>query len=84
MGGGIFKDVTLIGNVFSRQVHTQSSSFDCYESYRSGFADEKLLKMVLDFIDQRMAHSTMSIQDIGYKVGLSQCQLYRKMKTLTG
>ena len=46
--------------------------------------DEKLLKNVLDFIDSKLGDSSLGVEDICYKIGLSSSQLYRKMKALTG
>ncbi|SFB80859.1 Signal transduction histidine kinase [Parapedobacter composti] len=46
--------------------------------------DEKLLKKVLSFIDERLSDSDLNVDDICEHIGLSRAQLYRKMKALTG
>ena len=46
--------------------------------------DEKLLKKLLDFVDEKIADPELSIEHICDKIGLSKTQLYRKMIALTG
>lgn len=46
--------------------------------------DEKLLKRVLAYIEEKLAEPTLNVDEICDKIGLSRTQLYRKMKALTG
>ena len=45
--------------------------------------DEKLLKKLLDYVDERISDPDLSIEDICLNVGISRTQLYRKIKALT-
>ena len=46
--------------------------------------DEKLLKNLLGYVEERMADPSLSVEDICTKVGISRTQLYRKIKAMTG
>jgi len=46
--------------------------------------DEKLLKKVLAFVEEKMGDPKLDVAEICLNIGLSRTQLYRKMKALTG
>ncbi|WP_308379258.1 hybrid sensor histidine kinase/response regulator transcription factor [Parapedobacter tibetensis] len=46
--------------------------------------DEKLLKKVLGYVEERIDDSGLNVDEICTSIGLSRTQLYRKMKALTG
>ncbi|CAM4090248.1 Helix-turn-helix domain-containing protein [Pedobacter westerhofensis] len=46
-------------------------------------ADERLLKRVLEYVEERIDDSDLHIDEICDKIGLSRTQLYRKMKAMT-
>lgn len=46
--------------------------------------DEKLLKKLLQYVEERISDNELSIEDICAEVGVSRTHLYRKVKALTG
>jgi len=46
--------------------------------------DEKLLKKIIDCIDEKMNDSSLGPDDIGDIVGISRSSLHRKVKSITG
>lgn len=46
--------------------------------------DEKLLKKILNFVEERLADTELSVDHICNTIGLSKTQLYRKITALTG
>jgi len=46
--------------------------------------DEKLLKKVLAFVEEKIGDPELDVAEICTSIGLSRTQLYRKMKALTG
>lgn len=46
--------------------------------------DDKLLKRIMDVINQNIQNSELSIDNIASEVGISRVHLHRKMKALTG
>jgi len=46
--------------------------------------DEKLMKKLLQYVEDRLSDSELSVDDICSNVGVSRTQLYRKIKAMTG
>ncbi len=46
--------------------------------------DEKLIKRTIDFINENMTESGLTIEKIAEEVGLSRVHFYRKIKAITG
>ena len=46
--------------------------------------DKSFLKQLRKIIQENLANSDLSVEQIGDEIGLSRVQLYRKVKTLTG
>ncbi|WP_456311990.1 two-component regulator propeller domain-containing protein [Pseudomonas shirazensis] len=46
--------------------------------------DKEFIKTVLDYINNNISDTELSVEDLASKVFLSRSQLYRKIKTLTG
>ena len=46
--------------------------------------DEKMLKRLLQFIEERLGDSELSVEEICSGVGVSRSQLYKKLRELTG
>ena len=46
--------------------------------------DKSFLKQLRKIIQENLANSDLSVEQIGDEIGLSRVQLYRKVKALTG
>jgi DNA-binding response OmpR family regulator len=46
--------------------------------------DERFLEKAMNFIENNMSESSLSVEELGKEVGMSRVTLYRKIKALTG
>ncbi|AHM62621.1 two-component system sensor histidine kinase/response regulator, hybrid [Flammeovirgaceae bacterium 311] len=75
----LIQNRTLLRNNFSGSQQQQ----DKVQPIMLKSADEKLMKKVMDLINQHMSNTDLSVEMIAGEVGISRVHLHRKMKELT-
>jgi len=77
-------DIPQEGNIYHDLFEKYNSKITLNTSTVSPVsADERLLKRVLEYVEERIDDSDLHIDEICDKIGLSRTQLYRKMKAMT-